>query len=116
VVLGLGGDGHTASLFPGADRLETAVGDAAPDWVPLAAPGAPEPRVSASLRRLLATRDLIWHLGGEAKQEVLRRALGSGPAEELPARYVLRGWAALGRPLEVFTWPPLPPSFPMEPS
>ena len=44
VLLGMGADMHTASIFPGADRLDEALSPKAPILVPMRAPGASEPR------------------------------------------------------------------------
>ena len=63
VLLGLGEDGHTASLFPGQvkPRARSAV-------VPVFdAPKPPAERVSLSVRRLCATRQLIFLVTGTAK-------------------------------------------------
>ena len=48
LLLGMGTDMHTASLFPGADRLEDALASNAPILVPMRAPGAPEPRETSA--------------------------------------------------------------------
>ena len=46
LLLGMGADMHTASLFPGADRLSDALADDAPMLMAMRAPGVPEPRVT----------------------------------------------------------------------
>lgn len=104
-VLGMGGDGHTASLFPNARGLEAAL-DPAGDTslVAVHPPAAPHPRLSLTLAALLASRRLALHLTGDDKWRVYRRATGDGPAADPPVRAVLRG--AAGR-LEVF-WAPNP--------
>ena len=43
LVLGMGEDMHTASLFPGGDLLEQALSPGAPPLLPLRAAGAAEP-------------------------------------------------------------------------
>ncbi len=71
VLLGLGQDGHTASLFPGHDWGEAAD---APDV--LAVRGAPKPppeRVSLSARRLSRTHRMLFLVTGADKRDALAR-------------------------------------------
>jgi 6-phosphogluconolactonase len=89
VVLGMGGDGHTASFFPGGDTLAEAL--AAPGPVlALSAPGAGEPRVTLTLPRLLKTHALYVHIEGDDKARTLEKALCEGSVEDMPIRAVLR--------------------------
>lgn len=89
ILLGMGEDGHIASLFPGAAEL--AEGLATEAWaLAVRPPHAPHPRLSLSLRALLQARDLVLVVSGEAKRRVLERALEEGPVEDLPVRAILR--------------------------
>lgn len=88
-VLGMGNDGHTASFFPGGDTLAEALTAEGP-VVDIRAPGAGEPRVTLTLRQLLAARALYLHIEGEEKVETLQRAEADGPIEDMPVRAVLR--------------------------
>lgn len=79
VVLGMGEDAHTASLFPGADALPVAMaGDSAEDAFLLVPnplpPEAPFPRITLGLARLLRARSLHLIVTGVRKREVLRAA------------------------------------------
>ena len=89
VILGMGGDGHTASFFPGSDTLEKALHEKGPALA-IRAPGAGEPRVTLTLPHLLATRRLYLHIEGAAKAQTLDTALCAGPVSEMPVRAVLR--------------------------
>lgn len=88
-VLGMGEDMHTASLFPGADRLTEALAPDAPPLLPMRAPGAPEPRLTLTAPVLRASRALHLLITGAAKQLTLEKALNDQPTSEAPVRTVL---------------------------
>ncbi|MEC9343640.1 MAG: 6-phosphogluconolactonase [Pseudomonadota bacterium] len=91
VILGMGTDGHTASFFPGGDRLAQALDPTAEERiVTMQAPGAGEPRLTLTLPAILDAHFLALHIEGEEKKAVLERALEDGPAEAMPVRAVLR--------------------------
>jgi 6-phosphogluconolactonase len=89
VILGMGNDGHTASFFPGGDSLAEALTAEGP-VVAIRAPGAGEPRVTLTLKRVLATRALYLHIEGEEKVATLKQAEAEGPTEDMPVRAILR--------------------------
>lgn len=70
VLLGLGEDGHTASLFPGQDA-----GTAPDSPATLAVANAPKPppqRVSLSAHRLSATRQMLFLVSGSSKAQAVQ--------------------------------------------
>lgn len=81
MLIGMGADMHTASLFPGADRLEEALSDAAPVILPMRAPGAPEPRITLTAPVLRAAMDIHLLIMGEDKKAALRQAEGMKPID-----------------------------------
>ena len=103
VLLGMGTDGHTASLFPGDANLASAL-DPDNRQVCIAArpPGAAQARMSLTLASLLNSRRLVLLIGGEAKRAVLETALDEGPVEKMPVRALLRQTAV---PVDIF-WAP----------
>jgi 6-phosphogluconolactonase len=84
VLLGLGPDGHTASLFPGHDAE---LADPGP-LVYVPEPGLPpdHPRISFSLEYLNVQPLVAVLVGGEGKSEILSRVLARD--ERLPAARV----------------------------
>jgi 6-phosphogluconolactonase len=95
-ILGMGSDGHTASLFPHASGLsEALLADSERLTAPISAKqsavtGPNTERLTLTLAGLLQTQRLIILLTGDEKLEVFRTALGEGAVEDMPVRAVLR--------------------------
>jgi 6-phosphogluconolactonase len=90
-LLGMGDDGHTASLFPGSPNLAIALrATTAAGCVGMRAPSAPQPRLSLNLSALLDSRRILILIEGEGKLSTYETAGGAGPVEEMPVRAVLR--------------------------
>ncbi len=87
-VLGMGGDGHTASLFPDSRELDLALTTAAP-VVAVRTPSQPQARLTLSAERLHRARRHFLHITGEEKRDLLARALAGDDARELPIRAFL---------------------------
>ena len=102
VVLGMGDDGHTASLFPKAPELwdgfypqpdtRLVIGLTPPEY-------APHPRITLTLPALLNAKRVILHITGASKQDVYAKACQQGSKEDMPIRAVLRQNET---PVEVF--------------
>jgi 6-phosphogluconolactonase len=91
VVLGMGDDGHTASLFPGSMALARGLDPGAPPaCIAVNALVAPHARVSMNLAALLDARRIVLHIEGDAKWAVYQRARTPGTTAELPVRAVLQ--------------------------
>jgi len=93
VWLGMGKDGHTASIFTGPDlqdaldapKARRAVG-VMPDPMPADAPVA---RVTLTRASILSARTLLITITGDEKREVLERAIADGQSSKLPIARVL---------------------------
>ena len=80
-LLGLGDDGHTASLFPGTAALAERE-----RWVTAVIGAKPEPRISLTYPCLASSATVAFMVAGAAKHAMLKRVLSKDPA--LPASHV----------------------------
>jgi 6-phosphogluconolactonase len=96
-LLGLGEDGHTASLFPGTSALSERG-----TWVTSIVGAKSEPRISLTYPALESSREILFIVSGAKKQEILARVLAGDqalPAARLDTRgtiYIFADRAALG--------------------
>jgi 6-phosphogluconolactonase len=103
VILGMGGDGHTASFFPGGNNLAVALDPKTPRGViTMDAEGAGEPRLTFTFSSLQDAALLVLHIEGESKKDVLAKAEGAGDEADMPIRAILRRAAS---PLDIY-WAP----------
>ena len=85
IYLGTGGDGHTASLFPGGDYLT----DSASLVLETESPKPPHPRVTLAFKPLWEASQLILLVTGSGKREIVSRILAGD--ETLPVVLALKG-------------------------
>ncbi len=93
VCLGMGADGHTASIFPGADldkalngpRERRAIG-VRPEPLP---PEAPVDRVTLTAAAIASARAVMVVISGAEKRRVLEQAIKEGPLSSAPIGRVL---------------------------
>jgi 6-phosphogluconolactonase len=106
VWLGVGKDGHTASIFPGADmqsaleapKARRAVG-VMPDPLP---PEAPVARVTLTRASILAARTVLITVTGQEKRDLLEQAIADGHSSRLPIGRVL---AEAEQPIDIHWCP-----------
>ncbi|BAN47195.1 6-phosphogluconolactonase [Metapseudomonas resinovorans] len=100
LVLGMGEDGHTASLFPASPNLELALSPGCRQrCLPMQAPGVPRQRLSLTLPLLASAHLTLLALQGQAKLATLEDALAGDDVAAMPIRAFLR------RPLEIHWCP-----------
>lgn len=99
LVLGMGDDGHTASLFPRSPNLAAALDPQGTRrcW-PMLAPTVPHQRLSLSRALLASARYPLLSISGQGKLDTLRTAAG-GDEATMPVR------AFLQSPLEIYWCP-----------
>lgn len=90
-LLGLGEDGHTASLFPGTHAL-----DERDAWVTSIVGVKPEPRISLTYPALQSSSVILFVVAGANKRDILARVLANDitlPAARLATRGTIRIFA-----------------------
>jgi 6-phosphogluconolactonase len=106
VWLGVGGDGHTASIFAGPDmqaaldapKARRAIG-VMPDPLPAEAPVA---RVTLTRAAILSARTMLITITGREKRALLERAIADGQSSRLPIGRVL---AEAEQPIDIHWCP-----------
>lgn len=92
LILGMGNDGHTASLFPDAPELDEALDtDSAAIVFPMTPPSQPQQRITLTLRALSQAGFTALHLKGDDKLKTLQAACSDiEQVKEMPIRAFLK--------------------------
>ncbi|SMC29031.1 6-phosphogluconolactonase [Andreprevotia lacus DSM 23236] len=90
LILGMGDDGHTASLFPNAEELEAACASTAL-VAAVTPPAAPHKRITLTLPTIAKARHVVVHITGDGKKSLLETAMTEQKTavEQYPIRRVL---------------------------
>ena len=100
LVLGMGDDGHTASLFPNSPNLGEALqADGTRRCWPMLAPTVPHQRLTMSRALLATAHSVVLSISGSSKLTTLSAALASDDVAAMPIR------AFLQLPLEIYWCP-----------
>jgi len=100
LVLGMGDDGHTASLFPGSPNLAEGLDrQGTRRCLPMLAPSVPHQRLSMTRALLARARFTALSLQGAGKLATLRAALATGDAQHMPI------YAFVQDPLDIYWCP-----------
>jgi len=90
LILGMGGDGHTASLFPGSAALPRAMDISQKSrCMAVSPPAASHDRMTLTLPALLDSRHIIVHITGASKRQVFEKAIAGDSFAEMPIRAIL---------------------------
>ncbi|MFT6778844.1 MAG: 6-phosphogluconolactonase [Paraglaciecola sp.] len=91
LILGMGEDGHTASLFPCSQQIAQGLDlESGKTCIAVQPTTAPNQRMSLTLPALLNSNQIFLHLTGESKKEVLNTVLSDEDALVMPIRAVLQ--------------------------
>lgn len=89
VVLGMGNDAHTASLFPNNEKLKEAF-ETTKLVINITPQNAPYDRISSTFHAIKKAHNIFLHIEGKEKFEVLQKALGNDDFYSMPISAILK--------------------------
>ena len=91
LILGMGEDGHTASLFPCSEQITQGLDlESGDTFIAVKPTTAPNQRMSLTLPALLNSNQIFLHVTGETKKDVLNTVLSDDDALVMPIRAVIK--------------------------
>jgi len=90
LILGMGEDGHTASLFPCSEQIDEALALSTAPLLKVVPKTAPNDRITFSFAYLKQSKNTFLHISGESKKAVLNKALAATNIKEMPIRAFLQ--------------------------
>lgn len=105
VLLGMGDDGHIASLFPYAPQLKQALSPMtdSPRYAHISPPHARHERISMTLAGLYRADCLLLEIGGATRRDIFERASLRVSSDYAISHLLAKTWA--GAPLQVYWYP-----------
>ena len=90
-ILGMGEDGHTASIFPCSAQVHQGLDEnAEPSLITVVPTTVPYERVTFNFAALIQSSNLYLHVVGQSKQDVISQALANDDASQMPIRAFLQ--------------------------
>ncbi|MFT4938482.1 MAG: 6-phosphogluconolactonase [Paraglaciecola sp.] len=90
LILGMGEDGHTASLFPCSEEISQGLDlDSGNSYIAVQPATAPNQRMSLTLPALLNSKNIFLHLTGDSKKQVLEQVIAGDDEAAMPIRAVI---------------------------
>ena len=91
LILGMGEDGHTASLFPCSEQIQQGLEQGNSSALMKVEPAtAPHQRITFSFAALSETNNIFLHISGDSKKQVLEHVLASTDIYAMPIRAFLQ--------------------------
>jgi 6-phosphogluconolactonase len=90
LILGMGEDGHTASLFPCSNEITQCLANDSQALLKVTPKTAPHQRISFSFAALAQSKNTFLHISGISKKQVLAKAIAGQVCKEMPIRAFLQ--------------------------